>query len=204
MTPAMTPHEPRRISTQSPVGGRLGSEPEHFLVDEIPLYEPSGAGEHLYVKLQKRGLGTPDLARIVAKAARVRERDIGYAGLKDKHAVTSQWLSFPKQALPPEQWELPDSIRVLEVSLHTNKLRTGHLKGNRFSIRVRGVPFQAALTAQRVLERLARDGLPNRSGEPGDLFAEVRIMVPATLTDDERRLFEELARTSTFNPRRRR
>jgi len=165
MTPAMTPHEPRRISTLSPVGGRLGSEPEHFLVDELSLYEPSGAGEHLYVKLQKRGLGTPDLARIVAKAARVRERDIGYAGLKDKHAVTSQWFSFPKQALPPEQWELPESIRVLEVSLHTNKLRTGHLKGNRFGITLVDVPEPGVREAESILETLQRTGLPNYFGE---------------------------------------
>lgn len=165
MTLALAPHEPRRISTLPPVGGRLGPDPEHFSVDEMPLYEPSGTGDHLYVKLQKRGLATPDLARMVAKAARVRERDIGYAGLKDKHAITSQWLSLPKQALLPEQWELPDTIQVLQTSAHTNKLRTGHLKGNRFGITLIDVPEPGMARAASLLEALRQSGLPNYFGE---------------------------------------
>ncbi|HEY6726467.1 MAG TPA: tRNA pseudouridine(13) synthase TruD [Polyangiaceae bacterium] len=162
---ALAPHEPRRISTVAPVGGRLGPEPEDFAVDEIPLYQPSGTGEHLYVRIQKRGLATPDLTRIVGKAARVRERDIGYAGLKDKHAITSQWLSLPKQALPPEEWELPDSIQVLEASWHGNKLRTGHLTGNRFGITLVDVPEADAARAGSLIEGLRRSGLPNYFGE---------------------------------------
>jgi len=161
----VAPHEPRRISTQPPVGGRLGSEPEHFAVDEIPLYAPSGSGEHLYVRLQKRGLATPDLVRIVGRAAQVRERDIGYAGLKDKHAITSQWLSLPKQALPPEQWQLPDSVQVLEASWHGNKLRTGHLKANRFGITLVDVPEPGVAHAEGLLDALRRSGLPNYFGE---------------------------------------
>jgi len=163
--PNRLPHEPRRISTLPPVGGRLGREPEHFVVDEIPLYEPCGQGEHLYVRLEKRSLATPDLARIVGKAARVRERDLGYAGLKDKHAITSQWFSLPKQALPPDQWELPDSVKVLEASWHTNKLRTGHLKANRFGITLVDVPEPEATRAESLLEALKQSGLPNYFGE---------------------------------------
>lgn len=163
--PALTPHEPLRISTLPPLGGRLGPDPEHFAVDEIPLYEPSGSGEHLYVRIRKRGLATPDLTRIVGKAAGVRERDIGYAGLKDKHAITSQWLSLPKQALPPEQWALPDTIQVLESSWHTNKLRTGHLKGNRFGITLVDVPEEHAARAGHLIDALRSSGLPNYFGE---------------------------------------
>lgn len=165
MNSALEPHEPRRISTLPPLGGRLGPEPAHFAVDEIPLYEPSGSGDHLYVRVQKRGLATPDLVRIVGKAARVRDRDIGYAGLKDKHAITSQWLSLPKQALPPEQWELPDSIQVLQATWHGNKLRTGHLTANRFGITLVDVPEPGAARAQSLVDALRQSGLPNYFGE---------------------------------------
>lgn len=165
MNSALEPHEPRRISSLPPVGGRLGLDPEHFLVDEIPLYEPSGAGEHLYVRLEKRSLATPDLTRIVAKAAGVRERDIGYAGLKDKHAITTQWLSLPKEALPPEQWQLPDTVRVLQASRHTNKLRTGHLTANRFGITLVDVPEAGLAHAEKILAALRESGLPNYFGE---------------------------------------
>ncbi len=120
----------------APLRGRLGSEPEDFQVDEIPAYLPSGAGSHRYVHVKKRLLTTPDLVHIIAKAAKVHESTIGHAGMKDKHAVTTQWLSLPVPSLEPEQWELPPSVEILESSLHTNKLRTGHLHGNRFTLRL--------------------------------------------------------------------
>lgn len=165
MTVAMLPSEPLRVSTLPPIGGRLGSDPEHFVVDEVALYEPSGSGEHLYARVSKRGLATPEMLRIIAKAAKVRERDIGYAGLKDKHAVTSQWLSLPNQALPPAEWELPDRVQVLETSRHTNKLRTGHLKANRFSITLVDIPEPGAEQARGILDALVKHGLPNYFGE---------------------------------------
>jgi tRNA pseudouridine13 synthase len=108
------------------VGGGLGTLPEHFRVAEVEAYAPAGEGDHWYVRAEKRGLTTPELVAIVARAAGVAGRDVGHAGLKDKHAITEQWLSLPAAAEPPESWQLPDSVRVLRCTRHKNKLRTGH------------------------------------------------------------------------------
>lgn len=146
------------------VGGRIGGAPEDFRVDELPLYAASGAGEHLYVRVEKRELTTPALVGAVARAAGLRERDVGYAGLKDKHAVTSQWLSLAGRIPDPGTWSLPPGVRILETTRHGNKLRTGHLAGNRFRIRLVDVPPGGAEHARAVLAELAATGLPNAFG----------------------------------------
>jgi tRNA pseudouridine13 synthase len=146
-------------------GGVLGDAPEDFHVSEKALYEPSGEGEHLYVRMEKTNLTTPELVSALARAARVRERDVGYAGLKDKHATTEQWLSLPRSALPPAVWELPDGVRVLAESRHQNKLRTGPLAGNLFVIRLGDVPQGGLERARAILERVTERGLYNYFGE---------------------------------------
>ena len=180
-------------------GGRLGPDPEHFVVDELPLYEPSGSGEHWYALLRKRRLTTPELVRRVAKLAGIRERDIGYAGLKDKHAVTSQWLSLPAQALAPESWQLPEEIELLGVSKHNNKLRSGHLRANRFSITLTDLPPGGESRARDILAELTRLGLPNyfgeqRFGHGGQNLAEALTWVrrPARRDRKKARFYEKL------------
>ncbi|MCC6214377.1 MAG: tRNA pseudouridine(13) synthase TruD [Polyangiaceae bacterium] len=155
---------PFATSELPPVGGRIGGAPEDFRVDELPLYAASGAGEHLYVRVEKRALTTPALIGAVARAAGVRERDVGYAGLKDKHAVTSQWLSLAGRIPDPGTWSLPPGVRILETTRHGNKLRTGHLAGNRFRIRLVDVPRDGAGHAGALLAALAATGLPNAFG----------------------------------------
>lgn len=147
-----------------PVGGRLGPEPEDFRVDEVPLYAHSGKGEHQYLHVQKRLLTTPELVRRLARACGVQERDIGYAGLKDKYAVTSQWLSVFSKTPFSTELELGEEARVLAVTRHDNKLRTGHLLGNRFAITLLGVHADAEARAQAIVERLRGAGLPNYFG----------------------------------------
>jgi tRNA pseudouridine13 synthase len=148
-------------------GGLLKERPEDFLVDELTAYPPSGKGEHIYLTLQKRGLSTLEMVGILARHFGVPPGAIGYAGLKDKNAVTRQAVTvhvpgrkvsdFPRLEHP--------KIEVLGAAMHANKLRTGHLLGNRFSIRIRGVHPANVLNARAVLERLAREGVPNRVGE---------------------------------------
>jgi tRNA pseudouridine13 synthase len=147
------------------VGGKLGREPEDFQVDEVPAYLPSGTGEHVYVRVRKRELTTRAAVGMLARAASVRERDIGYAGLKDKHAVTTQWMSLPQSPLSPESWKLPPGLELLEASRHNNKLRTGHLNGNRFTIGLVGVDDAGLVRARAILDRLVRDGLYNYFGD---------------------------------------
>jgi tRNA pseudouridine13 synthase len=147
------------------IGGHIGPDPEDFVVDEQPLYPASGQGDHWYVRLQKRGATTLDLRSAVAEAAGVNAGDVGYAGMKDKHAVTTQWLSVPVvRARPPEAWQLPAPFTLLEVSRHNNKLRVGHLAGNRFTIRLVDVGPRAPERLARFFERLSARGLTNYFG----------------------------------------
>ncbi len=139
-----------------PLEGRAGPDPEDFRVDEQPAYDPCGEGEHWYVQIEKRLLSTPELTRILARLGGVPEREIGYAGMKDKHAVTSQWLSLPRNASDPATWVLPENLRLLACSRHGNKLRTGHLKGNRFTLRLVGLHADAQARLPGLLERLRR------------------------------------------------
>jgi tRNA pseudouridine13 synthase len=155
---------PVRYPDLPPTGGRVGPEPEDFLVDEVPLYEASGKGEHQYVQVQKRLLTTPELARRLGKACGVNERDIGYAGMKDKYAVTTQWLSLNSKTPIVPELDLGPGVKILTVSRHDNKLRTGHLLGNRFTITLVGVGEGALEKANAVAERLRNDGLPNYFG----------------------------------------
>jgi tRNA pseudouridine13 synthase len=148
-----------------PIGGRIGPEPEDFVVDEVPLYAASGRGDHWYVRLRKRGATTLDLRSAVAEAAGVAQGDVGYAGMKDKHAVTTQWLSVPvARTRPPEAWSLPACYQLLEVSRHDNKLRMGHLASNRFEIRLIGLEPSAEQRIGPFLERLTAQGIANYFG----------------------------------------
>ncbi|TVQ61838.1 MAG: tRNA pseudouridine(13) synthase TruD [Phycisphaerales bacterium] len=149
------------------IGGRIKARDTDFLVEEIPLYTPVGDGEHLYLFVEKQGMSTLDMLGIVAKHFRVHRRAVGYAGLKDKHAVTRQMISVHAPGQRPEDFPeiRHEQIRVLWADIHTNKLRPGHLHGNRFSIKIRGVRMTDALVAKRVIDRLRETGVPNRIGE---------------------------------------
>jgi len=143
---------------------RIREMPEDFVVEEIPLYPASGAGEHTYLKIEKRLRTSDEVARLLARAADIRPRDVGYAGNKDRNAVTRQWYSVP--GLDPRRaarLEFP-GVRVLEVSRHKNKLRTGHLKGNRFELRVRGVAREQLAGIEARARELSDRGMPNRYG----------------------------------------
>jgi len=171
---AIAPHEPAVMQPElGAIAALIGPAPEDFVVDEIPLYPQSGAGEHVYVRVEKRGYTTPAMVRAVTRAAGVDERDVGYAGLKDKHAVTRQWLSLPNKARPPGEWQLPEGISVVEHTRHSNKLRTGHLLGNRFRITLVTDDASALDRAAPTAELLKTKGLYNyfggqRFGRGGD------------------------------------
>lgn len=155
------------------IGGRLRERPEDFLVDEIPAYEPTGADkgntgtEHIAMLVQKKGLSTMEMVEIIAKHFGIRRNDVGYAGLKDKHAITRQVITVHVPGKKIEDFPMleHEKVGVLWADYHANKLKPGHLKGNRFSIRIRGVHFTKVREAKLVLDRLARLGVPNRVGE---------------------------------------
>ncbi len=146
-------------------GGHIKETPEDFLVEEIPLYTPCGEGEHLYLLVEKEGITTHELLHRLAVALKVREREIGYAGLKDAKARTRQTVSLcgvsPEQAMALEL----ENIRILDARYHRNKLRLGHLAGNRFTLRLREVGAGALDHALDALHILQQVGVPNRFGE---------------------------------------
>lgn len=148
-------------------GGHIKAREEDFLVDEIPLYQPAGEGEHIYMLVEKRGMSSFDMLREVARHFGVERGAVSHAGLKDKQAITRQVVSVHTPGKTPEDFPMlrHERMAVLWTDLHTNKLRPGHLAGNRFSIRIRGVEPTAVVAAKRVLDRLEREGVPNRFGE---------------------------------------
>lgn len=162
---------PLMTSALAPTGGLAKVSPEDFLVEELPAYRPSGAGEHLYLFVEKRELSTSAAAKLLASALGVDEREVGYAGQKDRRAVTRQWMSVHT---PKDAPALDDArIKIVEASRHTNKLKLGHLAGNRFVVTVRETLPDAVAPAQAVLDALAQVGLANfygaqRFGRRGD------------------------------------
>lgn len=148
-------------------GGFIKARPEDFFVDEQPLYTPSGEGEHIYLFVEKRGMSTLRVARIIARHFNVHVTAVGFAGLKDKRAVTRQVFSVHVPGKKPEDFPMlqHENLGVLWVDLHNNKLRRGHLAGNRFSIKIRGTDMSKAPAAARILSSLERSGAPNLIGD---------------------------------------
>ena len=139
-------------------------DPEDFIVEELPLYEPSGTGAHTYFAIRKRKLSTMAAINRIARELQVPTRDFGYAGLKDKNAVTTQVLSVegvaPERILRIEQ----PAIEVLWAERHTHKLRVGHLRGNRFELTLRDISHDAVPLVETAMQRLGIEGVPNRFG----------------------------------------
>ncbi len=146
------------------VGGVIKETPEDFVVTEIPAYEPSGVGEHLYLTIEKCGITTLEAIRRVAQELKIAEKEIGYAGMKDAVGVTRQTISLQK--IKPEAVLGRDlnGVKVLGAVSHGNKLKLGHLKGNRFRIVVRGVTLDSSDSIAAILYVLIARGVPNWFG----------------------------------------
>jgi tRNA pseudouridine13 synthase len=184
--------------------GRLRTEPEDFLVEEQLGFEPAGAGQHVLLRVRKRDANTQWIARELARACGCRQADIGYAGLKDRRAVATQWFTVPQSRLSPDDWLAVRSseYEVLEAHRHSRKLPRGALAGNRFVIRVRGTAVDDASLASR-LAAIEGRGVPNyfgpqRFGKGGAnlkrMSEDVRALAPA-----ERGFVLSAARSLVFN-----
>ncbi len=166
-----------------PLSGVLRRQPEDFRVVERPGQDPVGEGEHLWLWVEKRGQNTDWVARRLAERLGCRLRDIGYAGLKDRHAVTGQWFSAPwpiARALPEADSLAGEGFAVIDRRRHTRKLKHGALAGNRFRLWVREVDGDRQ-RAEAVLDSVSRRGVPNyfgpqRFGRGGANLARARAM----------------------------
>lgn len=183
------------------VGGVIKKYDEDFMVDEEPLYEPSGKGTHTYLRIEKRGLTTHAAIRQIAIALGKKTSDIGFAGLKDAHGVTRQTLSVEHIDVASLASISLKNISILAIRQHTNKLKLGHLAGNRFEIKIRDTVADPAERAATILDVLKTRGLPNyfgpqRFGVRGDNARIGR----AILLDDHRTAIElMLGRPTSFD-----
>lgn len=193
------------------LAAELRTSPEDFFVEELPGFEPSGSGEHLLLTLEKRGLNTAFVARRLAEWAGVGERGIGYAGLKDRHAVTRQRFSvhLPGREAPALEtlaFESAngESLAVIDSTRHVRKLARGALAGNRFVLCLRRASGDRDAIEQR-LRALAAHGVPNYFGEQrfgrdgGNLHAVLSMFAGRRVGREQRGHLLSAARSSLFN-----
>jgi len=138
--------------------------PRDFVVDEIPLYEFSGEGEHLILHIRKKNLSTMELISTLARFLGIKNKEIGYAGLKDKHAMTKQYISLHKKYEEQLEKFEHENIKILSKTYHNNKIRIGHLSSNRFYIRLKKVNPTDAKKIDEALKSIANNGMPNYFG----------------------------------------
>jgi tRNA pseudouridine13 synthase len=201
------------------LSARLKDQPQDFVVEEVPLYEPSGEGEHLYLWIEKTDFTASQLAGHIGNSIGIRPREIGIAGRKDRRAVTRQYVSIPAAYENQVPAIDNDQVRVLRQKRHSNKLRTGHLQGNRFVIRIRNIqsaeqPATEDLETnwRAAAEALQKTGIPNYFGQQrfGN-FGDTAIPGMAMIRPDEysgtqqprshhsKRLFLSAVQSAVFN-----
>jgi len=182
------------------------ARPEDFVVEEIAGFEPSGSGEHLLLDIEKRGMNTAFAAKRIAEWAGVKEMAVGYAGLKDRHAVTRQRFSvhLPGREAPDLATLEDDALRVLQATRHSRKLPRGALAGNRFELTLRSVVGERVLIDARIAA-IATRGLPNyfgeqRFGRGGGNIEQARAMFGGRrVSREERSILLSAARSELFN-----
>lgn len=145
--------------------GKIKSIPDDFIVDEQLPFEPEGSGEHVFLHIEKCGENTEYVARLLARFAGVRQRDVSYAGLKDRHARTTQWFSVWLPGKDDPDWEQVETeeIKILQAVRHARKLKRGVLSGNRFQILIREWQGDRDKLEQQLL-RIKEQGIPNYFG----------------------------------------
>lgn len=189
-----------------PLIAQLRASPEDFVVEEILGYDADGQGEHALLWVEKREVNTDWVARELARFAGVPPVAVGYAGLKDRHAVTRQAFSVQLAGKPDPDWSaFPHAeVKVLAATRHSRKLKRGALRGNRFMLVLRAVQGDHA-AAERVLEQIAARGVPNyfgeqRFGREGGNVAQARAMFAGRRMDRDKRSFLlSAARSHIFN-----
>lgn len=148
----------------SAIPGKMRAHHEDFVVEEIPLYQPCGKGTHVYFGVRKAGMTTFKAIRAIAEGLGVLPRQVGYAGLKDSRAVTTQTMSLEHVGESRVRGLNIRDIEILWTHRHNNKLKIGHLAGNRFALRIRHCPKSQLGNVQAILDILKRRGVPNYFG----------------------------------------
>jgi tRNA pseudouridine13 synthase len=168
--------------THSPIGAHFAHNSKDFVVEETPLYEPSGEGDHLFVKIRKKGISTWEATQAFSERLGIKLADIGYAGLKDKNAMSVQTFSIPAKFESALGGFDSPAIKILDAKRHNNKLKIGHLKGNRFFIRLKKVGAIDAQKLDSAIAKIGECGMPNffgfqRFGREGDNYKKARAFL---------------------------
>jgi tRNA pseudouridine13 synthase len=192
------------------------SMPEDFVVDEKLPFDLSGSGEHAWLHIRKRGCNTDWVAKLLAKTAGVRARSVGYAGLKDRHGLTSQWFSVHLPGIEDPDWSVieSDEIHILDIKRHSRKLRRGALKENRFHVVLRALRSVSDPTEKSLgkllderCQLIAEHGVPNYFGEQrfghqlgnltsaAEMFTNKNIRLPR----NKKSIYLSAARSWIFN-----
>ncbi len=153
------------------IGGIIKETPENFVVEEIPAYQPDGEGEHLFIHITKRGITTREVQKALSALFHVSKQDVNFAGIKDKHAVASQyfsvWLRNKKTRDLAYQLEEKLPIKINSMACHRKKIKQGHLLANAFNVKITKLPVtpeQALNQIQPIIEIIHSKGLPNFYG----------------------------------------
>lgn len=177
----------------SPIDFYFRQSVRDFVVDEIPLYPFSGEGEHLVLHVRKKNLTTWQMIDIFSNYLGIKGRDIGYAGLKDKNAQTKQYISLPRKFETIIDHFEHDGIKILSKSYHNNKIRVGHLKGNRFFIRLKKVNPTSAKKIAEALKMIKQFGMPNyfgfqRFGLDGENYKKGQALLEGKVKERNKKL----------------
>ncbi|MBS0456373.1 MAG: tRNA pseudouridine(13) synthase TruD [Proteobacteria bacterium] len=185
---------------------RMRETPEDFFVEELPLFEASGAGEHLLLTIEERGMNTAFAAGLIARWAGVPESAVSYAGMKDRHALTRQRFSvhLPGRAAPDVAGLETGDLRVLDAARHARKLQRGALRGNRFVLRLREIVGDRAVIDAR-LQAIGERGVPNAFGEQrfghggANIEAARAMFAGRRVRREQRSILLSAARSELFN-----
>jgi len=186
--------------------GIIRKIPDDFIVNEIQSFEHSGTGEHAFVLIEKCSENTDYVARLLARFAGVRQRDVSYAGLKDRHARTTQWFSIWLPGKPDPDWEAlkSETIKVLQTTRHNKKLKRGSLAGNQFIIRIRDWRGDKDVLEQQ-LQTIIGQGVPNYFGaqrfgrEGANIARAIALFSGEKVSRNQRSIYLSAARSYLFN-----
>jgi tRNA pseudouridine13 synthase len=186
--------------------GDIKTEPDDFVVEEILSFQPEGSGEHVFLHIEKRGENTEYVARLLARHANVRQRDVSFAGLKDRHARTRQWFSVWLPGKEDPNWSglESDNLKILQSIRHARKLKRGVLAGNQFTLLIRNWQGNKQQTEQQ-LELIKRQGFPNYFGEQRfghqgqNVNRALAIFAGAKVKREQRSIYLSAARSYLFN-----
>ncbi len=186
--------------------GDIKTEPDDFVVEEILSFTPEGSGEHVFLHIEKVGENTEYVARLLARHAGVRQRDVSYAGLKDRHGRTRQWFSVWLPGKEDPDWSdvETDNLKILETVRHARKLKRGVLSGNRFTLLIRNWQGDRDIAEQQ-LRQIQQHGFPNYFGEQRfghqgrNIEKALAMFRGAKIKREQRSIYLSAARSFLFN-----